>query len=113
MMLRLLAVLPPPSALRAVRGSGVACRQVLRQRTGPAAHAPRLIWWAYRGEHVRFHVPDVGLNGLQRLTHLREVNGNHLIVRFPNGGRRVVPIHLAAEGELVPEALQGWRPVSS
>ncbi len=43
MMLSLLALLHPPSALRAVRGSGVACRQILRQRTGPAAQTRRLM----------------------------------------------------------------------
>ena len=104
------ALLHPPSALRAVRGSRVACRQILRQRTGPAAQTRRLIWWACRGKHVRFRVPDVGLNGLHRLTHLRELNGNHLIVRFPNGGRWVVRGKLTAQGELVPEALEGGRP---
>ncbi len=56
-------------------------------------------------EHVRFRVPDVGLNGLHRLTHLLELNGNHLIVRFPNRGRWAVRVKLTAQGELVPERL--------
>ncbi len=55
---------------------------------------------------MRFHVPDVGLNGLHRLTHLLELNGNHLVVRFPNGGRWVVRGKLTAQGELVPEAVE-------
>ena len=71
----------------------------------PAAHTRRLKWWACRGKHVHFRVPDVGLNGLQRLTHLLEVNGNHLSVRFPNRGRWVVRVKLTAQGELVPERL--------
>ncbi len=75
------------------------------QASCPAAQTRRLIWWACRGKHLRFRVPDVGLNGLHRLTHLLELNGNHLIVRFPNGGRWGERVKLTAQGDLVPERL--------
>ncbi len=99
-------------AARTQRRSAYPGRVEVLQVSRPAAHTRRLIWWACRGKYVRFRVPDVGLNGRHRLTHLRELNGNHLVVSFPNGGRRVVWVKLTAQGELVPAHLPGDGGVS-